>query len=377
MSSRKNILIIENSIHVTGALKSVTRLASDLSNDFNFIYILPRKSSGRFWIEKKGFTDIHELRMKELSRRFLDIILYFPFLIKNTITIRKYIWRSKIDLIHSNDLYNMLPVVYKIFGGKKPYICHVRFLPDRFPRTLFSFWLKLHLKFADQIIAVSEFLKSQLPNHPKIVCIPNELPTEEKYPHLDYDQIKAVYKFLYLGNFITGKGQDYALKAFAQVSERLPQWKLRFVGGDMGLQKNRIFRDYLKKESIKLGIENKVEWVDFAEDVEMEYKKADIVLNFSDSESFSITCVEALFFGLPLIATNSGGPAEIIDHNETGILVENKNIDAMATAMQRLADDRAQQKNLATRARLSVREKFSIEKTSGRLKQVYYKSLNL
>lgn len=98
-----------------------------------------------------------------------------------------------------------------------------------------------------------------------------------------------------------GKGQDFALQSFAQVHETLPNWKLRLVGGDMGLKKNRDYIAKLKREAKRLNMERKIEWIAFTEDVELEYKQADIVLNFSESESFSITCLEALYFGRPLI----------------------------------------------------------------------------
>ena len=79
-----------------------------------------------------------------------------------------------------------------------------------------------------------------------------------------------------------------------------------------------------------------VEWHAFAEKISEEYLDAAIVLNFSESESFSLTCLEAMFYGRPVIATRSGGPSEIIDHNESGILVDVKDVDAMANAMTNL-----------------------------------------
>ena len=168
-----------------------------------------------------------------------------------------------------------------------------------------------------------------------------------------------------------GKGQDFALQSFAQVHETLPNWKLRLVGGDMGLKKNRDYMAKLKREAKRLNIERKIEWIAFTEDVELEYKQADIVLNFSESESFSITCLEALYFGRPLIATDCGGPAEIIDDDETGLLVPNRKVDAMAKAMLQLALDKKKRERMGAKARDVVKEKFSVEKTSFRLKEIY------
>ncbi len=375
MSSPKRVLIIENSIHVTGALKSIIRVAFDLQHLYSFVFVLPVGSQGRFLVEKFGFTTIYELPMKELNRSVKSFLIYLPYLISNSIKLRKLIHTENIDLIHVNDLYNLIPVVYKVSGGSKPYICHIRFLPTAFPKSIFNLWLHLHLKFSETIIVVSLFLKNQLPSHHKIEWIPNELPINEQYPPADFTTPKEVYTFLYLANYIPGKGQHYALEAFARVKDALPNWKLRFAGGDMGLQKNKMYRDQLKARANELGIDQKVDWIEFVEDTEREYKNADIILNFSEAESFSITCLEALFYGMPLIATDCGGPSEIVDHNLTGLLVLNRDIDSMATAMIQLASNKDLRIQFGESSRSISRKRFSMEKTSYRLYDVYNKVL--
>jgi L-malate glycosyltransferase len=372
---KPTILIIENSIDVTGALKSITRTAFDLRDQFDFMFIIPQHSKGRFWIEGKGFNCIYELPMREISRRFSSLLLYAPYLLINAYRLNKIVRQHGISIIHVNDLYNLLPVAIRLFGSAKPYVCHIRFLPDKFPGWLFNFWLKLHLKYAKRIIAVSNSVLKQIPEHPKLTLIYNELPVEERYPDLvNPEPNKSTYTFLYLSNFIRGKGQNYGLEAFARIHNDLPYWKLRFVGGDMGLEKNRNFRRELQHNAEKLGILEKTEWVGFTEAVELEYKKADIVLNFSESESFSITCLEALFFGRPVIATDCGGPAEIIDDGISGYLVPNRKIESMAEAMKTLATRKMNLIEMGLHGREIVKSRFSIENTSYRLLQ-YYKEV--
>ena len=371
---RKTILIIENSIHITGALKSISRSSYDLANIFEFIYVIPEHSHAKFWILSKGFSKVFELPMRELSKRFTSLLLYVPSLLINAIRLKRIIARNGVDIIHVNDVYNLLPVAVRLFGNSTPYVCHFRFLPDRFPPLLLKFWLTLHFRFAAKIVVVSESVRKQLPNHPKIVVIHNELPVEERYPEkASRPGEETANCFLYLSNFMEGKGQEFALRAFAKIQNdpTIMNWKLRLVGGDMGLKKNQKYREHLKKLSRELGIEKKLEWSDFAEDVELEYKNAEIVLNFSESESFSIICLEAMFFGRALISSDCGGPSEIIDHLETGILVENRNVDRMSEAMLTLAIDANLRIKLADNARLHVRKKFSVHNTSYLLKDIY------
>lgn len=369
--SKPRILVIENSIDVTGALKSITRTAHDLKDFYDFTFILPKKSRGRSLVERIGFTAIWELPMVEISKRFSSLVFYVPLLLVNTIRLTGIVKREKVALIHVNDLYNLLPVLLRIAGIKIPYVCHVRFMPDRFPKWLFNFWFRLHLRHASYIVVVSESVKKLLPDHSKLVLVHNELPIEERYPDFKMSPTQSTQYFLYLSNFMKGKGQDHALEAFERIHSVLPAWKLRFVGSDMGLKKNTIYLNSLKSRAATLGISEKIEWAEFTEEVEREYKRAEIVLNFSESESFSITCLEALYFGRPLIATDCGGPAEIIDNMESGWLVKNKHVAEMSEAMLSLAKDEALRNKFADEGRIRSREKFSLERTSFQLRDLY------
>ena len=372
MNKKPVVLIIENSIDVTGALKSITSVAVGLKEHYDFQFVIPSGSRSRFWIERMGFSQIHELPMVEISKRVSSLIRYFPLLLLNTFRLRMIVKREKVDLIHANDLYNLLPVVYKMVGGVTRYVCHIRFLPDRFPKALFNVWLRLHQRYAAKIISVSHAVSKQLDDHPKNTVVYDELPIQEQYPETpESGTNKTEFTFLYLSNFMEGKGQNFALTAFAKIHNSLPHWRLRFVGSDMGLSKNRAYKLRLKEMAQSFHVVQKVELAEFTNDVEMEYKQASIVLNFSESESFSMTCAEALYFGRPLIATDCGGPSEIIDNGVTGVLVSNKNVNDMAEAMIRLALEKAARDTMGLKARQTIREKFHVIKTTFRIKEVY------
>src|SRR5688572_20922425 len=105
---KPHILIIDNSIGVTGALKSITRTAYDLKLFYDFSFVIPRKSEARSWISQNGFTDISELNMKEISKRFSSV-LYFPYLVRNALKLMYTVREKNVDLIHVNDVYNLLP----------------------------------------------------------------------------------------------------------------------------------------------------------------------------------------------------------------------------------------------------------------------------
>ncbi len=370
MGNKKTILIIENSIDVTGALKSIVRTCLYNPTEYKFIFVLPKKSIAGKWLIQQGFTHIEYINMIELSRSWKRNALYLPFLVNNAFRLKRIIHTYKVSLVINNDLYNLLPVALRFIGYSKRYVCYVRFLPNRFPFMLYNYWVKLHLLHAFALVAVSKHLAGFLPQSPKVHVVYNELPLESEVS-ADNSPVVREHVFLYMANYIKGKGHEYALQAFAKIADRLPQWKLRFIGGDMGLLKNKLFREELIELSNALNIADKCEWMGFTNNIKHEYKRVEVTLNFSESESFSLTCLESLYFGTPVVATNSGGPAEIISHGINGFLVENKNVDSMANAMLQIANEADLRKRVNQEGYIMVQENFSPDKTSGRLIELY------
>jgi glycosyltransferase involved in cell wall biosynthesis len=366
---KPRILIIENSVAITGALKSIVRSSQGLRDKYEFLFVVPTDSEALNVVQYESFIGF-ELEMKELRKNVFSLITYLPVLISNAFKMSRIVKDNKIDLIVVNDFYNLLPVLYKMIGGKQPYICYVRFLPSKFPKSLVKSWCALHNHYAHTTIAVSEAVKNELPQS-NVVVIGNELPPEE----IEFTPSVQSTTILYPANYIQGKGHQFALESFALISKKHPHWKLKFVGGDMGLKKNKDFKANLIAHAKKLNLDTQVEWCNFAEKMSDEYLNAALVLNFSESESFSMTCLEAMYYGRPVIATRSGGPQEIIDHDDTGILVEVRDVTAMAKAIDHLLDNPNIRQRMAKHAYNRVREKFSFQNTMGRLGDVYKKAL--
>jgi glycosyltransferase involved in cell wall biosynthesis len=370
---KEKILILENAIDVTGGLKSILNSSVALRSKFEFILVLPTNS--RCIGYAKSFNvQVIELPFRELSKNIFSWIFYIPTLLLNTIRLNRLVDQLKIDLIIANDFYNLLPGSYRLFGGTVHYVCYVRFLPNRFPKILVKAWSTIHRKYAAKIIAVSEAVKSQLVQDEKIQVVHEGLP-----PITGASPGKTIdpsLTLLYMSNFIEGKGQQYALQSFEPLAKKYPAWRLRFVGGDMGLEKNVHYKNSLKRLAEELKIQNQIEWSEFKENVQLEYLSASIVLNFSNSESFSLTCLEAMAAGRPVIATASGGPVEIIDTMENGMLVPVGDISAMTQAMDYLMANSEIRLRMGMEAFNHVQSKFSNSNTYDKLRKIYETSIN-
>ncbi len=362
------ILIIDNSTAFTGAFKCALNEAELLSDEHRFIFVLNESSNLVQTLRDKGIT-VYTIPMVEIKRS-LGVLLLYPFsLLRNTISLLKILHEEQVDVVQVNDFYNMLGVMAKTFGFKGKLLTYVRFLPSVMPGALRKIWINCGLKYSHRMIAVSDAVLKQLPAHPKAVRVYDPVQLTENLPEKDYT-VKDTISILYLANYIQGKGQDAALEAFAIAYEQSKKITLTFMGGDMGLEKNRAFKQSLEERTKELGLSEVVQFAPFNSNIEASIKEADIVLNFSEAESFSMTCLEAAFYGTALAATRCGGPEEIINNGYTGITVPVKNINAMSDAILRLAEDAALRKQYAIAGKAYVRNKFNTEEYKQQMRQI-------
>lgn len=363
-----NILIIDSSNGITGAFKCALNEALLLSDDHRFVFVVPKNSTNIPLLKENGFT-AYTFPLKELGKSVKAVSMYPFYLIGNITRLKTIVAKEKIDVVQVNDFYNLLGAGLKMSGAKTKLFTYVRFLPSSLPRSLKNLWAKTAQQYSDKVIAVSDAVLQQLPSHPNTIRIYDPAILEEKLPARSTSQEGIT--FLYLANFTRGKGQEHALAAFKKVYESNKNIRLKYVGGFLGLEKNKLFKEELQHEVQRMNLDDVVSFHEFDSNVEQLLKNSEVLLNFSEAESFSMTCLEASYYGIPVIATKCGGPEEIIVHEETGLLVEKKNVEAMVNAMWRLASDRAMRERLGSAARNYVREKFSKQRFLQQFRQLF------
>lgn len=367
------ILVVDNSRAVTGALNAMRHATGPLREQFAFEYVVPTGSIARAVLAQDGYA-VHELPFVEISRRKGDLLRYVPMLLLNGWRLYQLAKRQGASVIHLNDFYNLTGYVAKALSlGRLRVVTHVRFLPQSLMQPLACTWKWLGEHFADKVLCVSQAVRHYFSLDGKVQVVFDPIPGLECHP-VPIDPLQrpaGPVQLLYLSNYIQGKGQDLALQAFRQAYAQNAQLRLTFVGGDMGMTKNREFREQLEAAVRTQSLTGVVTFCGFVTDVEKYIKQADILLNFSESESFSLTCLDALYFGTPLIASDCGGPAELFEHGHSGWLVPNRDIAAMATAITTLAADATMRTRFAAAGRNFVRYKFRPAATYEKLGQVY------
>jgi glycosyltransferase involved in cell wall biosynthesis len=224
---------------------------------------------------------------------------------------------------------------------------------------------------ATAVIAVSKAAAADFGACPRMTVIGDCLAGPPRHPPKAHREAVEDCAFVCIGNYVRGKGQDLALQAFAHVHRERPGATLAFVGrGEDGELDPRYVHE-LNSLRDRLGLESSVTLAGAVDDVEAAMKAADVVVNFSESESFSMVCLEALSFGLPLIATACGGPSELVEDGETGLLVAVGSEAAAAEAMLRLARSPARRAALGREAAARTPTAHSAAAAAANLAQVY------
>jgi len=172
-----------------------------------------------------------------------------------------------------------------------------------------------------------------------------------------------------LGGCLVNKGIWDFLEAAARVVRQRPD--ARFVVGGycppeaVGLVRDRIRRD---------GMERHVRLCGYVDQPEGVYNALDIVVSASHYEAFSRVILEAMACGKPVVATDSGGPRELVVHAETGVLVPPRDAKALAAGLLDLARYPEQREAMGKAGLARAQEMFSlstyVRKTRGVIMEV-------
>jgi glycosyltransferase involved in cell wall biosynthesis len=170
---------------------------------------------------------------------------------------------------------------------------------------------------------------------------------------------------LYVGRLSPEKGAHVLIDALPQMLRRLPQLRLRLIGGG---SQSFTLRDTVNQN----GLSQRVEFVGPVPHHELPryYAEADALVIPSLSEGLPKVLPEALACGLPVVGTQVGGIPEVIQHGYNGLLVPPGDPDALADAVVALLSRSDLSRSLRANARASV-GRFSWEQNIGQFLQMY------
>jgi glycosyltransferase involved in cell wall biosynthesis len=229
-------------------------------------------------------------------------------------------------------------------------------------------WLKFKLLGlgASRIVFVSDALRDyflargSLPAS-RTVVIPNGIDMR-LYGHSDGQEVRRQFnirgsEFLVgaLGNLRPSKAYDVFLRAAAILKAESPDYRFIVVGDDQ-----HPLAESLLSLRAELGLQDDVIFAGFQDNVPGILSSFDLFALTSSLEGFSISIVEAMASRLPVVATRCGGPEQIIEHDVTGMLVENGSASDVARAIASLRADGDKRARMGEAARVAVAPRYDL-----------------
>jgi glycosyltransferase involved in cell wall biosynthesis len=229
---------------------------------------------------------------------------------------------------------------------------------EKWPRTTMPV-----LKRVDQIVVPSAFLVEVFARfglHAKSVFNFVEV---DRITYRRRDALRPV--FLSNRNFAALYNVGCVLRAFALIQKAVPEARLT-VAGD-GEQ-----HDELHALARELGLRN----VEFLGQVPPErmpalYDAADVYLNSPNIDNMPNSIIEAFAAGLPVVTTNAGGIPYIVTQEQTGLMVDCNDHQALAAAALRLLGDSELGLRMSTQARQEVLDRYTWSAVHRNWRRVY------
>jgi len=189
----------------------------------------------------------------------------------------------------------------------------------------------------------------------RIRVIPNPVP--EQIRNIQRCRTGAKKKcLLSIGRLVDQKQFTLLIKVFAVLVKGHDDWFLRIVGEGP-------LRTALQHEINELDISDRVELAGLSESIGRELAEADAFVLTSKYEGFPNALLEAMAVGLPCVTFDCpSGPREISMDGEAALLVPANDEDALRLALERLMSDEDLRESLGQRARVSVIERFALDK---------------
>lgn len=127
----------------------------------------------------------------------------------------------------------------------------------------------------------------------------------------------------------------------------------------------------LQREAEQRGLRDRVIFCGFQRDVLPYLQAADVFVLPSIQEGLSLSALEAMALGKPVVACRVGGTPEVVVDGETGVLVSPGNPRELAAALERLLAEREQARAMGAAGRRRVQQAFDLEQMVARIETIY------
>lgn len=160
------------------------------------------------------------------------------------------------------------------------------------------------------------------------------------------------------------KGLDLLIRMVPDLLKEFPNLQVLLVGDGPS-------RADIVRLAYQMQVAGRVVIAHSVDDTRIPLSMMEIFAAPALREGFGLAIVEAMAAGVAVVATRSGGPAEIIDHGTTGLLVEPENVNALREAIRTLLSDPVRRIGIAQAAKQKAAREFDMGRVTREVESVY------
>lgn len=257
------------------------------------------------------------------------------------------------DLVHTNSLKAGIygSIAARLAGVPAVWHLHDRVSDDYLPRPAVTLVRALATHLPASVIANSHSTLATV-DRPglvaQVIAYPVLMPPGRS-GWAKPEEEEAVLRVGMVGRLAPWKGQHVFLEAFARA---FPEGGAEAVIVGAAMFGDAPYEDDLHAQVTRLGLDTRVQFTGFLSDVGVVLRSLDVLVHASVvPEPFGQVVVEGMAAGLPVVASDAGGPAEVITDGINGVLVPPSDPDALAQALRELASDPSRRRALGVAAR--------------------------
>jgi glycosyltransferase involved in cell wall biosynthesis len=286
----------------------------------------------------------------------------------------RVIRKHRVSLVHLNNG----PTVHvaAVLAANLTHIPHVCWLRSWAPTTTLP-WQRLtraHTRF----VAVSEavrrdWIRAGVPGE-RVTTLYDGTPLPHRHRNgrtgACERPVSSPCRFGALGRLVGWKGHLDFVRAAAAVVSHFPSTRFAIMGEEDPAEPGLLSR--LQAEIDRAGVHHAVDLLPFDPHPHSFLASLDCLVNPSSRpEPFGMSIIEAMAHGVPVIATDAGGPAEIIVPGHSGLLVPMRQPQSLAAAMIKLVSDPDLRGALGRRGRARVEERFEYRRQANRMSELF------
>lgn len=383
----KSILFIHQSAELYGSDKTILMFISGLDKTKYFpVVVLPFDGPLKTEMEKNGIKVVIAPVLKLYRKMFTpgNLRVFFSEYKKGMSVLDKLHKEHDFKLVYSHTLAALAGIVFAR-KNKIRHLWHVQEILAK-PKVINkAFHRILNLKSNHKTIYDSRetmlfWVKDDQKLAKKSDFIWNGLDVSEK-PVYSADEISAIRRDWFkvdkdqtviglVGRINSWKGQQLLLAAFKIIAPKYPGAKLVYLGSAPPNQD--FFVTGLEAKIDEFSLSNRVVIIPFQNNIWPFWDAIDIgVVPSTEPEPFGMVVIEAMLSKKPVVASNHGGPTEIVADGETGFLFEPNNAQSLAENLSKLLDDPAMRKSFGQKGYERAVANFSLESHIAQFEKVF------